>query len=452
MHDIPTTTVVAPTTAGMSSFLELARGLEAQVLEHAEQSRLDPRDPTAKSEILTTIARLAQTATAEDSSGGFQLAQYVARSLLGYGPIESSLSDPLIWEIVINSPSEVFQKGLDGSLTRIVPPFFDDEHVARVITRLLDRSIGSHRKLDPSEGVQDAQLSNGSRMHIVHQDIAKGAHLLVNIRKFLPATQRTMSNSIRLGVLGSEAADFLTECARQGATMIFAGAPGSGKTTLMTGVVNTLAPKARVVCAEEVFETSLTLENVAYMQTRPRRTDRREITLRELTSAFLRMSPDAVVIGEVRDKEVLPFLMALSSGVQGFTTCHSRSARHALTRLRFLSQLSGAAITEGPTTQLVSEAVDLVVYLERKNNRVRVKEIVAVEDPQYGRDSWSFVTNPVFEYNQREQSLSRTPGIPLRLLQKFDGLRSVFGSDSEETQGSWALAGTARGFSAVGAK
>lgn len=450
MHDIPTTPLVAPTTLGISPFLELARGLEVQVLDHAEQSRLDPRDPTAKSEILDTIARLAKTATAEESRGAFELAQYVARSLLGYGPIESCLSDPLIWEVVINSPSEVFQKGLDGSLTRIVPPFYDDDHVSRVITRLLDRSIGSHRKLDPSEGVQDAQLSSGSRMHIVHQDIAKGGHLLVNIRKFLPATQRTITNSVRLGVLSGEAAHFLAECARQGATMIFAGAPGSGKTTLMTGVVNALAPSSRVVCAEEVFETSLTLDNVAYMQTRPRRTDRREITLRDLTSAFLRMSPDAVVIGEVRDKEVLPFLMALSSGVQGFTTCHSRSARHALTRLRFLSQLSGAAITEGPTTQLVSEAVDIVVYLERKNDHVKVKEIVAVEDPQYGRDSWSFVTAPVFEYNEHEQSLCRTPGSPLRLVEKFDGIRSVLGTDPGGPLPSWPLAAAPIGFSAVG--
>ena len=73
-------------------------------------------------------------------------------------------------------------RGLSGYHHEV---FHDDEHVIRTITKILDYSSASHRKLDPSEGLQDAQLDTGARMHIVHGDVARGGHLMVNIRKFV---------------------------------------------------------------------------------------------------------------------------------------------------------------------------------------------------------------------------------------------------------------------------
>ena len=122
-------------------------------------------------------------------------------------------------------------------------------------------------------------------------------------------------------------------------SIVFAGAPGSGKTTMLSCCAAELDPTLRVVIAEEVFEADIPLPNVASMQTRAARPDRPAVDLRRLVAGFLRMAPDVAIVGEVRDREALPLLLTLSSGVKGFTTIHAGSARQALTRLRFVCQL-----------------------------------------------------------------------------------------------------------------
>src|SRR5204862_8156974 len=124
------------------------------------------------------------------------------------------------------------------------------------------------------------------------------------------------------------------------------------------------------------------LPNVAQMQTRAARADRPAVDLRRLVSGFLRMAPDVAIVGEVRDREALPLLLTLSSGVKGFTTIHAGSARQALTRLRFICQLSESS-SELPLTALntlVSESIDVVVHCGRGPDGPQVTEVIAVED------------------------------------------------------------------------
>lgn len=221
--------------------------------------------------------------------------------------------------------------------------FHDDDHVVRTLTKLLDDSSASHRKLDPAEGLQDAVLDDGARLHIVHGDLSRGGHLMVNIRKFTGTPVTRLDELVARDSISREAAVFLAAAARARLTIVFAGAPGSGKTTLLSCCAAELDPSLRVVTAEEVFEADIDLANVASMQTRPDRPDRAGVDLRRLVAGFLRMAPDVAVVGEVRDREALPLLLTLSSGVSGFTTIHAGSARQALTRLRFLAQLSDTA-------------------------------------------------------------------------------------------------------------
>jgi len=199
--------------------------------------------------------------------------------------------------------------------------------------------------------------------------------------------------------------------------MVFSGAPGAGKTTLLSCCAAELDPGLRVVIAEEVFEADLPLPNVASMQTRPSRADRREVDLRRLVAGFLRMAPDVAIVGEVRDREALPLLLTLSSGVKGFTTIHAGSARQALTRLRFICQLADTS-TELPLSALsalVSEAVDLVVHCARSGPDVRVSEIVAVEELQTGRDAVAFTLTELFNRPRRDEPLRWTGNLPVRV-------------------------------------
>ena len=344
------------------------------------------------------------------------VAERAFRNLAGYGPLEALLADDDVWEIMINGPDAIFVRRHRGQSGYHDEVFHDDDHVIRTLTRILDGASGSHRKLDAAEGLQDAQLESGARLHIVHGDVAREGHVLVNIRKFTGLPLRSLDELVAREMLDRDAADFLRACVRARLSIVFAGPPGSGKTTLLSCCAAELDPGLRVVIAEEVFETDVALPNVAHMQTRPARADRREVDLRRLVAGFLRMAPDVAIVGEVRDREALPLLLTLSSGVNGFTTIHAGSARQALSRLRFICQLADTAreLPLSALNTLVTEAVDIVVYCTRTGERVRVSEIIAVEDLQTAADSASFTVTELFGRSRPEAELRWTGNVASR--------------------------------------
>ncbi len=338
------------------------------------------------------------------------------RNLTGYGPLEPLLSDDDVWEIMINAPDQIFVKRHRGVSGYHDEAFHDDEHVLRTLTKILDDASSSHRKLDPSEGLQDAQLDSGARLHIVHRDVGRGSHLLVNIRKFTGVAFRSLDQLVERGMMTAQVGSFLAAVARARLSTVFAGPPGSGKTTLLSCCTAELDPSLRVVTAEEVFEVDVPLPNVASMQTRTARPDRAEVDLRRLVGGFLRMAPDVAIVGEVRDREALPLLLTLSSGVKGFTTIHAGSARQALSRLRFICQLADTR-SELPMTALnalVTEAVDIVVHSTRVAGVPRVTEIIAVEDQQTGEGATAFTVTELFTRSSPEAPLVWTGHLPAR--------------------------------------
>ena len=338
-----------------------------------------------------------------------------------YGPLTELLEDDDVWEVMINSPSDIFVKRHSGASGYHHEGFVDDEHVVRTLTRLLDHSSTAHRKLDPSEGLQDAQLDSGARLHIVHGDLARGGHLIVNIRKFTGVGITSLDELVDRKMLDEPAARFLRACVAARQTIVFAGVPGSGKTTLLNCCAAELDPSLRVVVAEEVFEADLPIANVAQMQTRAARPERPAVDLRRLVAGFLRMAPDIAIVGEVRDREALPLLLTLSSGVKGFTTLHAGSARQALTRLRFVCQLSDTAseIPMSALNTLVTEAIDVVVHTDRGPDGPEVMTILAVEDLAGGSDAVQFTATEVFERGRHGAPLERTGAVPPRLARAF---------------------------------
>lgn len=343
------------------------------------------------------------------------LADRAVRNLTGYGPLDPLLADDDVWEVMVNGPAEIFVKrhrGPDGYHDEV---FHDDQHVVRTLTKILADASSAHRKLDPGEGLQDAQLDDGSRLHIVHGDIGRGGHVIVNIRKFTNVAFRDLDQLVAHGMLDRPAARVLAACVRARATIVFAGAPGSGKTTMLSCCCAELDPSLRVVVAEEVFEADVPVANVASMQTRPARGERPAIDLRRLVAGFLRMAPDVAIVGEVRDREALPLLLTLSSGVKGYTTIHAGSARQALTRLRFICQLAQQDLPLSALNTLVSEAVDVVVHCSRGPEGPRVTEVLAVEDLVAGVDATQFTTTPLFARDRLDEPLLWTGQIPARL-------------------------------------
>ena len=254
--------------------------------------------------------------------------------------------------------------------------------------------------------------------------------MMVNIRKFTGMAFRTLDELVETETLTVQAANFLRTCVRSNQTMIFSGVPGSGKTTLLSCCAAELDPTLRVVIAEEVFEADIPLPNVASMQTRDTRADRPGIDLRRLVGGFLRMAPDVAIVGEVRDREALPLMMTLSSGVTGFTTIHSGSARQALTRLRFVCQLSEASndIPMAALNDLVSQAIDVVVHSVRTPDGPRINQIVCVEDLTGEAAATQFTITEVFRRNPATGRLAWTGNVPVRTAEAM----SIAGYDIKD--------------------
>jgi len=428
-----------------SALLEIERAVQ----ERAKALALDMARPAGKDalrallddEVQRWAADVKRGVRRHDLADPAGVTERAWRNLAGYGPLGPLLADPDVWEIMINAPDQIFAKRHVGTSGYHDEVFHDDDHVLRTLTKILDDASASHRKLDPAEGLQDAQLDNGSRLHVVHADIGRDGHILVNIRKFSGIRIRRLDELVERDMLDVSVARFLQAAVQARLSIVFAGPPGAGKTTLLTCCASELDPSLRVVVAEEVFETDVPLPNVASMQTRPPRADRPAIDLRRLVAGFLRMAPDVAIVGEVRDREALPLLLTLSSGVKGYTTIHAGSARQALTRLRFVCQLAdaGSELPIAALNTLVSESIDLVVHCDRRAGRPQVTEILAVEDLQTGPDATTFTTTDLFRRGGPGEPLRWTGQLPVRATRAFDAagidVRTLLAAATEQHHG-----------------
>jgi pilus assembly protein CpaF len=410
----------ASRTPGPSPLGEIERAVQ----ERAKDVSLDMSGPAGEAELRELIADEV-TRWNDDYRRGRRLrdlpdpelvTERAFRNLARYGPLTPLLADDDVWEIMVNAPESIFVRRHTGPSGYHDEVFHDDDHVVRTLTKLLDDASSAHRKLDPAEGLQDAQLDDGSRVHIVHGDIARGGHVLVNIRRFTAVPFRSLGELVERDMLSGQVADLLAACVQARLSIVFAGPPGSGKTTLLSCTTAELDPSLRVVVAEEVFEADIPVPNVAQMQTRAARMDRPAVDLRRLVAGFLRMAPDVAVVGEVRDREALPLLLTLSSGVTGYTTIHAGSARQALTRLRFVCQLADTAggLPLAALNTLVSESIDVVVQCARTPAGPRVTEVAMVEDLAGGAEATHFTLTELFRRAGPDQPLAWTGEVPVR--------------------------------------
>jgi len=435
--------------------------VERAVQERAKELALEMSAPGAEAQLRGLID--AEVARWNDDfrrgRRAFELAdpavvaERAFRNMARYGPLTELLADDDVWEVMINGPESVFVRRHRGDSGYHDDVFHDDEHVVRTLTKLLDDASTSHRKLDPAEGLQDAQLDDGARVHIVHGDVARGGHVLVNIRRFTGIAFSSLDELVEREMLTPQVAAFLRACVRARLSIVFAGRPGAGKTTLLSCTAAELDPALRAVVAEEVFESDIPLPNVAHMQTRPARGDRPAVDLRRLVAGFLRMAPDVAIVGEVRDREALPLLLTLSSGVTGYTTIHAGSARQALTRLRFICQLADTSggLPLAALNTLVSESVDVVVQCARTPSGPRVTEVVAVEDLVGGAEATHFTVTELFRRTGPDGPLAWTGEVPeraaraladaghdvRRLLSHPPALRSPVSPPPPPADGSW---------------
>lgn len=291
----------------------------------------------------------------------------------GFGPLQRLFDDPEVEEIWINAPHKVFvAKNGRSELSTVV---LTSEQVASLVERML-RASG--RRLDLSSPFVDAALHSGQRLHVVIPDVTS-EHWTVNIRKYV-VRPRSLSELVERGMLTEQAARFLNAAVDAGLNVVVSGATQAGKTTFLAALMGAVSQSQRIITAEEVFELHLPHRDVVAMQTRPANIeDRGEVTLRRLVRESLRMRPDRIVIGEVRQAEALDMLIALNSGIPGACTLHANSAREAVSKLCVLPLLAGENVTADFVVPTVARAIDVVVHVGRDRTGMRrVEEIVHV--------------------------------------------------------------------------
>ena len=362
-------------------------------------SDLDSRQKLIDQEI-TRVAE-QQIATGRPFHEGDEVAlrRQLDDTLTGLGPLQQYLDDPSVEEIWINAPDKVFVA--KAGVNEQAECRLEASQVRDIVERML-RPTG--RRIDVSQPFVDASLHDGSRVHVVIPDITRD-HWSVNIRKFSRHI-KTLHDLVARHVLPLDAAHYLTAAMRSGATILVSGATQAGKTTMLTALLHQAPPSDRVVSVEETFELDLEVTDHVGLQCRgPSLEGTGEVTLRRLVKEALRMRPDRIVVGEVREAEALDLLIALNSGLPGACTIHARSGSHALDKLCMLPLLAGANIDRTFVTHTVAHVIDLVVHVQRGPDGVRrVTEIVR---PTSLTQDGTITTEPVFD--TRSGTLERVP-------------------------------------------
>jgi pilus assembly protein CpaF len=347
---------------------------------------------------------LAQSKNAASDNESPQiLVDQIATQISGFGLLQPLLDDPTVEEIWINEPGRIFvARNGKSELTSVI---LSDVEVRGLVERML---ASSGRRVDLSNPFVDATLPDGSRLHVAIPDITR-KHWSVNIRKFIMGS-KSPDGLVTVGTLTDQAAAFLQACVVAGLNVVVAGATQAGKTTLMNALLNSAPSSERVITCEEVFELQLTSPDWVALQTRQASLEGTgEIPLRRLIKEALRMRPNRLVVGEVRQEEALDLLVAMNAGMPSMCSLHANGSREAISKLCLLPMLAGSNVSAEFVVPTVASVVDIVVHTAlRPDGTRKVQQITSVTGRIEGN---SIETGDVFSFqNERLEAQGIFPG------------------------------------------
>jgi pilus assembly protein CpaF len=296
-----------------------------------------------------------------DARAQQSLRSAVMDELLGFGPIQDLLDNPLISEIMVNGLAGVYVES-QGTLRRTNRAFESEEQLMRVIDRMVHTS---GRRVDQSSPMVDARLPDGSRLNVILPPLAVDGPS-VTIRKFT-SSGLGVDDLVRLGSLSPESGAFLEKAVASRLNILVSGGTGTGKTTVLNILSSFIGTTERVVTVEDAVELSLRMPNLIRLETRPSNSEGvGEVTIRDLVRNSLRMRPNRIVVGEVRGSETIDMLQAMNTGHEGsLSTVHANSPRDALRRLETMILLGGVDLPLRAIREQVASSIDLIVHLAR---------------------------------------------------------------------------------------
>jgi pilus assembly protein CpaF len=369
--------VSAPSAAPQAgTYFDLKTRVQNRLL-----AELDPSmDITKTDEVRKTIQTLYEQILSEENivlsrPERARLFEQISAEILGLGPLQPLLEDESVTEIMVNGAKNIYIER-KGKIHRVPVTFESNDHVMRIIDRIV-APLG--RRIDESSPYVDARLADGSRVNAVIPPISLIGPT-ITIRKFAKVPI-TLEQLIQFGTITPEALQFLKACVEARMNIVISGGTGSGKTTLLN-ILSTFIPSdERILTIENAAELQLRQEHVVTLESRPPNIEGRgEITIRMLVVNALRMRPDRIIVGEIRDDAALDMLQAMNTGHDGsMTTCHSNSPRDTLARLETMTMMAGMELPVRAIREQVASAINLVIHQERmRDGSRRVTNITEV--------------------------------------------------------------------------
>src|SRR5512139_2511705 len=336
-------------------------------------AELDPStDVTRTDEVRRTIQDLFEQILSEENivlsrPERHRLFEQIAAEILGFGPLQPLLDDETITEVMVNGAKNIYIERA-GKIHGVPFTFESDDHVMRIIDRIV-APLG--RRIDESSPYVDARLPDGSRVNAVIPPISLVGPV-ITIRKFFK-NPISLEQLIQFGTITSESLQFLKACVEARLNIVISGGTGSGKTTLLNILSQFIPNDERIVTIENAAELQLRQEHVVTLESRPPNIEGRgEVTIRHLVINSLRMRPDRIIVGEIRDEAALDMLQAMNTGHDGsMTTLHSNGPRDTLSRLETMTLMAGMDLPSRAIREQVSSAINLVVHQDRMRDGTR---------------------------------------------------------------------------------
>jgi pilus assembly protein CpaF len=321
-----------------------------------------------------------------------RLIDEMVHDVTGFGPLEPLLADPTITEVMVNGPKHIYvERG--GKIERVDSVFINNEHVLRVIERIIT-PLG--RRIDELSPRVDARLPDGSRVNAIIEPLSLVGPV-ITVRKF-SKTPYTVDDLIRFGTATPEMFEFLRACIEAKLNLFVSGGTGSGKTTTLNVLSSFIPEDERIVTIEDAAELQLNQDHVITLEARPANLEGEgEITIRNLLRNAMHMRPDRVIVGECRAGEALDMLQAMTTGHDGsLSTGHANTPKDMLRRLETMVLMTGYRMPLRAIREQIASAVDVIVHTSRlkdgQRKIVNITEVYGIEDDEIlTQDIFSFV-------------------------------------------------------------